>query len=241
VSFRHTRVVFDVVRDLRPSERLVLLCLSDRAGDTDGIAFPSVSRIMEDTELSLRSVRAAIRTLDQDHRGLIQKVPPLPGHRSCRYRVSLPTPPKRKQKTDSTSHGDVQNVHPHECKDCTVYGAECAPEEAAQNLHPGVGNSAVESAKDDITYRKKRSGNDQLRDQGALRPFPQTTGAEEEAAAEAAFAALPPAARRELEQTAATELSSFKQRVDRATFVMMVRRGAILEMRHRAGQGSIHA
>ncbi len=87
---------YDVNRAIRtvktgsPRDKAVLFLLADMADD-NGVAWPSISRIAEYTELSRRSVDRAIRSLRETGLVLVEKVRRGERKHSNRYRINLST------------------------------------------------------------------------------------------------------------------------------------------------------
>jgi len=101
VTWKAVRQVIDM-EGVKPTAKLVLLALAIRA-NTEGRAWPSLTRICADTGLSERAVRNALRSLAKDELIVFD---PRPGHTSMLTVKGVADPVEKSDDPGISDRGD---------------------------------------------------------------------------------------------------------------------------------------
>lgn len=143
MSFKYTKSVwsFSFNGKNRAIKKLIMLNLADRAGD-DGLCFPSVAKIAEDTLLDRRTIMTAITSLIED--GLLEDTKMRKGQtkqvRVLRILINVDDD-KSLSEHRSKKKNDSGMVVPHTCKTKSYH----AKNTLKSNVSSGVSESMKKS------------------------------------------------------------------------------------------------
>lgn len=129
-----------------PARKAVLMVLADFA-DEDGKAWPSVRRIEEDTELSERTVRTAIKELKKAGLiNIVHRTSEATGlSRSNAYFLALKPVPQEEDSRVQELHPRVQELHPRGARAAPLGVRELHPELPYKNYHKNHSSNPSDS------------------------------------------------------------------------------------------------